>query len=170
MIIEAAKTDQAEEIFSIYTQCKAYMEEQKIFQWFDGYPTIDIVEDDIKNGWIYCMNDNGKCIGVVSVNDVEDEEYSEVNWKDYDGDRNNSVMVVHRLAVLPEYQKKGIASLLMDFAEDLIEERNCSSIRLDTYSANERAINFYEKRGYEKRGEVFFTGRTLPFICYEKVL
>lgn len=58
----------------------------------------------------------------------------------------------------------------MGFAERYGIDNNFSSVRLDAYSGNKQSLQFYEKRGYQKRGEVSFPGRKLPFFCYEMAL
>ena len=42
----------------------------------------------------------------------------------------------------------------MKFAENLVIEKNLKSIRLDTYSNNPQAINFYKKLGYKQLGTI----------------
>ena len=58
---------------------------------------------------------------------------------------------------------------LMDFAEYYAKKENYSAIRIDSYTGNKKALRFYEKRGYKKRGECFFAGRDMPFYCYELI-
>ena len=78
---------------------------------------------------------------------------------------------MHRLAVHPEQQGKGIARELMDFGEQLARKNNYLSVRLDTFSKNPRNNRFYTARDYKKVGEVFFKQKSPhPFYCYEKVL
>ena len=51
-------------------------------------------------------------------------------------------------------------------------EGGYSSIRLDTYTANTPALALYERRGYQRTGQIRFANRTLPFPfdCFEKML
>ena len=70
----------------------------------------------------------------------------------------------------PNYQGKGYAKKLMDFAEKFANENNYSSIRLDAYSQNKRVVEFYKKRNYIIRGSVNFPEREYPFHCMEKEL
>ena len=58
----------------------------------------------------------------------------------------------------------------MDFALNKAGDEGYSSIRLDAYSQNDRTLRFYENRGYEKRGEIYFPYRDEPFYCYEKAI
>lgn len=164
MIIEKVTPKQLNEIFEIFTECKHSMEKEDIFQWTDQYPAIHHIADDIQNGFLYSINNKGKSLGVINISNIEEPEYTTIFWTDHNG----KCLVIHRLAVHPKNQKQGLARKLMDFAENFAIESGYTSIRLDAYSGNERVLRFYENRGYQKRGEVKFSGRVLPFFCYEK--
>ena len=80
-------------------------------------------------------------------------------------------MYIHRLAVHPEYQGKGFAQKMMDYAEDYARKENYISVRLDTFSQNHRNQRFYEARGYQKLGDIYFPKQSVhPFHCYELIL
>jgi ribosomal protein S18 acetylase RimI-like enzyme len=96
-----------------------------------------------------------------------DEEYASVQW--LTPNKNN--LYIHRLAVLPDLQGKGKARLLMDEAERKARDEQAASIRLDTFSENKRNQRFYEARGYQKLGAIYFPKQSIhPFYCYELVL
>jgi len=166
MQIQLAQSNQIEEAFSILNKCKINLEHQGIYQWIINYPNISTVENDVRNEHLYCAIVDNRCVGAVSINEEQDPEYTSVSW-------NNDVgkaLVIHRLAVDPDYQGQGIAKEIMKFAEHYAIDNNFYAIRLDAYSANKLSLRFYENIGYQKRGEVYFPGRALPFFCYEKVL
>jgi ribosomal protein S18 acetylase RimI-like enzyme len=77
-------------------------------------------------------------------------------------------LIIHRLSVHPEFQGKGVAKEILKFIEACAFENNYSSIRLDAYSGNERALKLYENFGYKKAGQFMYPKRDLPFYCYEK--
>ena len=166
MEIKLCQSHQADEIFLILRHCKNSLDKLGIFQWTDHYPTLAIVEEDIRRGHLYCAILGNQCVGIINVSDEQEPEYAPVTWNDNTG----KVLVVHRLAVDPTYQRQGIAKALMDFAEQYGIDNGYSSVRLDAFSKNERVLKFYTNRGYQKRGEVFFPGRTQSFFCYEKLL
>lgn len=56
----------------------------------------------------------------------------------------------------------------MNFAENYAKEKSYNSIRLDAYSRNHQVIEFYKKRKYIVRGEIFFKEREHPFYAMEK--
>ena len=55
---------------------------------------------------------------------------------------------LHFLAVLVEYQNKGVGSKLIDYFEEQAKKRQYSRIIINVYADNVRAIRFYEKKGY----------------------
>ena len=147
--------------------CAIDMANYSIFQWNEKYPSRDVFKNDIETGALYVIEINKKIVGCIMLSDVKDDSYKDVKWltKDFKN------LYVHRLAVNPDYQKKGHGRRLMDFAESFAVENNFASIRLDTFSLNHRNNKFYKSRGYTQLGDVFFPIQSdLPFHCYEKVL
>ena len=54
------------------------------------------------------------------------------------------------LAVVPAYRKMGIARMLMERHEDVGRRNRCQMMMLEVIAGNDRAVDFYEKLGYEK--------------------
>ena len=67
----------------------------------------------------------------------------------YDGHRG----WIYSMAVRPEYQKQGLGSQLLLFAEEKLSERGCLKINLQIMEGNEAVERFYLSNGYltEKR-------------------
>jgi GNAT superfamily N-acetyltransferase len=133
-------------------------------QWNDQYPKQHLFVDDIDAGTLYTMKEEGSIIGIIVLSEYQDKEYGDIEWDDGSG----KVLVVHRLAVHPKWQCKGIAGLLMDFSERFARDNGYTSIRLDTYSRNTRSLNFFKKRGYDQRpGHIHFPECEAPYYCFE---
>jgi ribosomal protein S18 acetylase RimI-like enzyme len=77
-------------------------------------------------------------------------------------------LIIHRLAVDPDYQGLGLSSSLMEYAENYVIENGYSAIRLDAYVGNKMVLDFYRRKAYQEAGEVYFPRRILPFKCFEK--
>ena len=127
---------------------------------------LNHVVHDIQSGIIHLAIIDNEVAGTISIDDQQSPEYEAIDWKYNDG----TILVVHRLAVSPRFQKHGIGRKLMDFALEYALKNNYSAIRLDAYSKNDRTINFYRNRNYEYRGDIFFPYREDPFYCFEKKL
>ena len=59
---------------------------------------------------------------------------------------------LYSIAVAPHMGGRGIASLLLDAAEDRARTRKCRAIRLEVHETNHRAISRYHKSGYREFG------------------
>ncbi|MCT4687247.1 GNAT family N-acetyltransferase [Vallitalea sp.] len=164
--IVKAKIDDIVDIMKLINDCVNNMRANNIFQWDEHYPNQEIMLKDIEDSNLYVMKDDNSYFGIVTINEEQDKEYKTVDWKS----ESTGILVVHRLAVSPLGQGKGIGRSLMLFAEDLVRQKNYKSVRLDTYSGNPIALSFYKRLGYEKVGEVYFTGRELAYYCYEKII
>jgi len=162
-----ATIEDIDTLLKITSACAIHMETQNIFQWNSHYPNAKAFEDDIKRKELFIYKIKGEVIGCISISTLMDTVYKPVRWLTPSG--NN--IYIHRLAVHPEYQGKGIARKLMDFAEEKSRVEKRTSVRLDTFSKNHRNQRFYEQRGYEKLENIFFPKQSEhPFYCYELIL
>ena len=166
MMIRKAKINELDEIMNMYASCVDGMQKANIDQWDSTYPNRKIISEDIRNKSFYIFLINDKIIGGINIDKIQDKTYLDVEWKD----KGNKFLVVHRLAVRQEFWKKGIGNKLMIFAESLVKEKKLNSIRLDTYSSNPIAINFYLNLGYIKKGEIFLKPNKNEYYCFEKLI
>ena len=163
-MIRKAKKKEIQEVLNITRACAQQMISEKIFQWNENYPSLDAFNNDLKRNELFVLISEKTVIGCVTITPQIDEEYLPIKW--LTPNKNN--LYIHRLAIHPNYQGKGFARVLMDFAENFAIENDYSSIRLDTFSQNQRNQRFYELRGYKKLGEIFFPNQSEdPFYCYE---
>ena len=165
--IELATQNELDRVKEIAEACAKNMIENNIFQWNDKYPSREIFKDDIKNKSLYVSKIDQEVVGCIMLSSFKDYVYKSVNW--ITPDEYN--LYIHRLAVHPIFQKKGIARKMMDFAEDFAKSNNYISVRLDTFSQNPRNNKFYKSRGYNKLDDVYFPRQSeFPFHCYEKLV
>ena len=74
----------------------------------------------------------------------EDDKVVGVVFASYDGRQ----AIIHRLAVLPEYQKRGIGSELMTELMGRLEQMG--EIRITVHAGEEYVIKSFKKFGFEK--------------------
>ena len=147
--------------------CALAMQEKGIFQWNEFYPSLERLRQDIEEGELFILEENGAVLGIMVLSPKMDEEYFAVEWLTAKGPN----LYVHRLATRPDLWGRGYGQQLMDFAEDFARAQNYISVRLDTFSQNIRNQKFYESRGYKRLGNIFFPKQSeYPFYCYEKLL
>ncbi|MDS1002474.1 MULTISPECIES: GNAT family N-acetyltransferase [Clostridium] len=166
MNLRLAKENDLILIMEMISIVKKHMIENGNDQWDGAYPDQDTLKKDIIDENLYTIIEENNCMAIIVINKFQAPEYESIHWKLND----NSPLVVHRLAVNPKFQGKGIAKTIMSFVDEKARKLNCKSIRLDTYSKNKVAINLYKKLGYSIVGEVYFRGKENPFKCFEKII
>ena len=154
-------------ILEITKKCAVKMDAMGIYQWNENYPNRNAFIDDIKNNELLVYTKGALLVGCIALCTKMDDVYKNVKWLTKDVKN----LYIHRLAVDPQFQKKGIGKKLMDYAEDFAKKNNFISVRLDTFSKNKNNMRFYERRGYKRLEKVFFPEQSrFPFYCYELII
>ena len=168
MMISEGKRFEIDVILQLTRDCGKHLRDNGIDQWDENYPDRETILQDLDTKTLFVYREGEELLGIVVLNEFQDEEYAEINWSTSTDDKN---IVVHRLAVRPDQQGKGIGRKLMDFAEQWSRENKYDAIRLDTYSQNPRNQRFYTKRGYTDLGPVYLKyKKEHPYYCYELLL
>jgi len=164
MIIRKANKGDLDSIMSMYKSCVKGMIENGIDQWDDTYPNAEVINKDLNVGTYYVMEMDGVIIGGVNNDRNQDDTYLNLDWED----KSDSFLVVHRLGVKKEFWNKKIGKDLMLFTEKLVLEKGLKSIRLDTYSGNPKAMEFYRRLGYREVGTIDLKSNKEKYHCFEK--
>ena len=163
-MIRLAKKTELPKILAITRACAKDMINQNIFQWNEEYPSETAFEKDITRNELFVLVIEERIIGCMVLTPIMDSEYIPIRWLS----ENKNNLYIHRLAIHPKDQGKGFAQKMMDFAEQFAINNNYCSIRLDTFSKNDRNQKFYEIRGFKRLGEIHFPKQSeFPFYCYE---
>lgn len=166
-MIRKATSSDIESILVVTKACAKAMISKDIYQWNEHYPNAAAFEKDIERDELYVLTKNDLVIGTIVISTLMDDEYQDIAWLT----PNDKNLYIHRLAVHPDYQGRGFAQELMEFAENFGSANAYNSIRLDTFSQNQRNQTFYERRGYKRLGNIYFPKQSEhPFYCYELVL
>ena len=136
-----------------------------IDQWNYDYPDLTVLKEDVLQGANYVIRVGDDIAASIALNEIQEEQYKNIHWKN----RNNRVLVIHRLGVHPKYQGKGLGTKMCLFAESFAKEHNYQSIRLDAYGGNTISNKMYKSLGYtQANGYCYFRKKAIPFYCFEK--
>ena len=166
MIIRKAEISDLENIMLMYKSCVTGMIANGIDQWDESYPNTGIISKDLNIGTYYVTETDEAIIGGINIDKNQDDTYLALDWED----KSNSCLVVHRLGVKKEFWNKKIGKELMLFTEKLVIERGLKSIRLDTYSGNPKAMEFYRRLGYTELGTIDLKANKDKYHCFEKII
>ena len=166
MIIRKANKTDLDNIMLMYKSCVKGMIANDIDQWDETYPNAGVIMQDLIAQTYFVAIENNVIIGGVNIDKDQDKTYLDINWED----TSDSFLVVHRLAVKEEFWKKKIGKKLMVFAENMVLEKGLISIRLDTYSGNPKAMEFYRRLGYRELGSINLKPNKNEYYCFEKII
>ena len=166
MIIRKANKGDLGSIIKMYKSCVKGMVKNGIDQWDHTYPNEEIIYEDLSIGTYYVAEMDGTIIGGINIDQNQDDTYLPLEWKD----KSNSFLVAHRLGVKEEFWNKKICKDLMLFSESLVIKKGLKSNRLDTYSGNLKAMQFYIKLGYTEIGTIDLKSHKDKYHCFEKII
>ena len=158
-IIQASELHYMDVMF-LLRRCVEDMNQQDMFNWNHSYPSPLMILDDIRSGNLYLSIETGICQGMIVLNESISDEYRDIEWNT----KNERILIVHRLAVNPLFQGKGIGRKLMEFAAQHARDSGYSAIWLDVIESNQAANNLYRGMGFTKTGEFHFQFQKSPFI------
>jgi ribosomal protein S18 acetylase RimI-like enzyme len=151
---------------ALYRAVAADLRAKGVRQWDRFYPNRWIIGGDVRRGAAFGIREEGRIVGAVVVDRRQSGKYAGLPWSD----RSGNPACVHRLAVHPAHQGRGIGKSLLRYAEEQARRAGCTSIRLDVYSANPGAVAMYRRAGYAEVGTVRFPMREAPYLVFEKRL
>lgn len=166
-IVQATEND-LPVIGEMFGECKEYLESRGILQWDEKYPNHEYFVNAMKGEELFILKKGGDTLGAMVLDEWQTPEWKGANWTEIDG----KPLILHSFCVDPSAQGGGYGSKMLQFAEDFAKGHGYSALRLDTYSGNEGAVRFYEKRDYQKTGEVMLSGKPEgheKYVCFEKL-
>jgi ribosomal protein S18 acetylase RimI-like enzyme len=164
-ITQAIQSDIAA-IMQLVKRVVPIMQKSGNFQWDNEYPNPEVFGRDVKLGQLWLAKIDDAIAGIAAITMDQDEEYRQVGW-----DITEPAIVVHRLAVDPGFQGKGVANALMKQAEIVAKDKAIKFLRVDTNSTNAATQKLFPKLGYVCAGQIELAFRPgLSFLCYEKIL
>ena len=152
----------------LINQAKAYMKEQGIDQWQNGYPNEGEIAVDIAKGYSYVMEENGKIIGTMAVLFDGEPTYDKIYegaWK-ADGE---PYAAIHRVAVDAECKGQGIAGAMIAEVEKMCREKGVRSMKNDTHRDNQSMQRMQAKNGFEYCGVIYLEDGA-ERIAFEKIV
>lgn len=151
MLIRLANRDDVTAIMRIVRSAQQALKELGIDQWQNGYPTSEVICDDISRGvgYVACAED-GAVVGYEAVVLTGEEAYEQI--ADSEWNTPNRYVVVHRLCVSGDARRCGVAIELMSFACKHAQNHDIHAFRIDTHKGNVRMLSLLRKLGFKRVG------------------
>lgn len=154
-------------IMRIIKQAQDYFKKQGIDQWQNDYPNQNTINDDIKNGESYVLENDGCVVATAMVTFKGEKSYDSI----YNGEwlSNNEYATIHRVAVDNNYKGIGLSSQIIKNIENLCLQRNIHSIKVDTHEDNLSMQKLLKKNEFKYCGIIYLDDNSKR-IAFEKIL
>ena len=145
MTITKAKYDDLEMIIPIYDYARSFMaDNENPNQWIDGYPSREIIAEDINNDSFYvCKNEEESIVGAFTFIIGNDPTYENIYSGKWLNDKTYGV--IHRL--VSNGTTHGITKNCIEWCLKQIH-----NIRIDTHADNKIMQSLILKIGFEYCG------------------
>ena len=169
MKFERSNIKDIDTIMQILSDARGRIGRLGIDQWQYGYPTRDIVIEDVNLHRSFVVrNDDDKICAVFTMLDDGEPTYEKI----YDGEwvaEGKPYIAIHRIAVASDMLKRGIASAVMKEAETRAKTIGYASVRIDTHVGNIPMRGMLEKNGYKNCGTIYLSDGQSR-CAYEKLV
>jgi ribosomal protein S18 acetylase RimI-like enzyme len=166
MLVRQGKRGDVAPIMALIGRVVPLMNANGNLQWDSTYPDAAVFQKDLDKAQLWVAEAEGQIVGVAAITTDQEPEYAHAGL-----DISELAVVVHRLAVDPQFQGKGVAKALMEQAEAVARMRGITVLRVDTNVQNRATQKLFPKLGYSLAGEIGLSFRPgLRFSCYEKRL
>lgn len=116
--------------------------------WEENYPSEELIKWDIERNGLYGVFENDKLIAISFAGERCEDGEENFSWKENFNKRGTFA----RIGVSPEYQNKGIGTLLVGFILKELEKQGFDGVRILVEIQNKNAIKLYSKFGFENCG------------------
>mgnify|MGYP002519379680 CR=1 FL=1 len=157
MKIERSNIKDVDTIMQILLDARGRIGRLGIDQWQYGYPSRDIVIEDVNLHRSFVARDEEGCIcATLTMLDDGEPTYDKI----YEGEwiaEGKPYIAVHRIAVAGDKLRCGIASAVMQEVENRAKDIGYASVRIDTHAGNIPMRAMLEKNGYKCCGTIYLT-------------
>ncbi len=142
MRIRLATLNEQQQVLDVLNKVTLDLHRKGINQW--DYPWhSNSCSIDIKKNYAYVLLIEDKIIGTFFIKDIDCLSDLKIYSKS---------KYLYQIAILPEYQRNKLGSVIMNFACSLATEVN-KTIFLDCWSENDKLKKFYVNNGFENQGD-----------------
>ena len=146
-IVRKCSSQDAQQAIKLVKECAQWLSNQGLEHW-NNYYTDALVSKKFAEGIVYGIDDETELISIVSLSENAASYYDQTDFDNF-ADQLAPALYMSMLAVRPDYQNAGIASSLIEYAEEQCRRNGIKYIRLDVIREYKQLNDFYRKRGYQ---------------------
>jgi len=163
--VRKANISELDRIMEMVAQAQEYMREAGFCQWDNGYPSRELISEDIEKGNRYVVCEGDTVMASAGIFFGEEPDYKEI----YDGKWINEspYLSIHRICVDNSSKGMGLGGALVRCAEEIGRNNNIKNLRCDTHEENKSMRRMLEKNGFVHCGTIHLSDGS-PRVAYHK--
>ncbi len=167
MTIRLAEKKDIDKIMQILAEARESIGRLGIDQWQYGYPSRDIVKEDIALSRSFVVLDGEDICATFAMRFNGEPTYKKIYCGAWLGD--GDYIALHKIAIDDLHRGKGVSREIVSFLGDYARENGYTSIRVDTHEGNAPMRKMLEKNGFEYCGTIrLLDGQSR--VAYEKII
>ena len=152
MTIRLAEKKDIDRIMQIIADARESIGRLGIDQWQYGYPTRDIVKEDVMLERSYVVLENDEICATFALMLHGEPTYKKIYCGAWISD--GEYLALHRIAIDSAHKGQGVAEQIVKFICEYGNENGYSSVRVDTHQGNIPMRKMLEKNGFEYCGTI----------------
>jgi GNAT superfamily N-acetyltransferase len=157
MVMRPAQPDDLAEVLAVFEDVRAWMINRGVNTWRPIALWRDLIAQKIARQVVYLAWLDGQVVGTITL-DWEVEEL-------WDAEPTQAGYLAH-FATRRALAGTGIGTQMLGWAEAEARRAGKDYLRLDCWAENRALCAYYERAGFERRGNVTMDG--FPVALYEK--
>src|SRR5690606_36497767 len=167
MTFRKATEHDLDSIMMIIGQAQAYFRENRINQWQNDYPYVDIIKADIEKGYTTVVLIEVKIVAKACIT-IDGKRYYERTY-DTKCILYCNYVVNQRLAFDQDYKCTGLAIKFIKIVEQMCLDKGVKSIRVVTHENNVSMQKVLQKNNFTHCGHILVSNGEKR-IAFEKIL
>lgn len=169
-MIRKTTEDDISKIVPIYEEARRTIAALGIDQWQNGYPSADVLEEDITLAQSYIVESDNAVCGTFALIKNGEPTYDKIfNGHWLSGDDNRNYTAIHRVAISVAKRGGGISGEIITYAEETAKALGHGSLRIDTHRGNVVMRRMLEKNGFVFCGVIYLESGD-ERVAYEKII
>lgn len=171
MNIRKATESDLEALMPIFEEARGTIAALGIDQWQDGYPSREIIHEDVVRERSYLAEEDGTVCGSFAMLSDGEPVYDTIHdghWMTGDGCRD--YIAIHRVAVSVRCRGKGVSGQIISYVAKYAQTLGRRSLRIDTHEGNIVMRRMLEKNGFSHCGTVVYPENREKRVAYEKIV
>jgi len=135
------------QIYQTIEEARAYLKENNVDQWQNGFPNPTTLTNDITNLFSFVIEADSNIAGFLVISLIPEPPYH--NPVEGSLKLEGKYATIHRTAFSNRFRGLGLSKQMFDYACDFARTQGCSVIRIDTHKDNKTMQHILAREGFE---------------------